>query len=141
MPPRARDRLGRPVDRDDPSAFDPGIDVDAPRSAGDAIDIAQRLIDDGLWFTAHEVLEAQWKQCPADERALWQGLAQVAVARTHEDRGNAIGAERLHERAMGHLTSAAARSAAVHHGLDVAAVLAASRTGADVRLRGAAEPG
>ena len=46
-------------------------------------------------FHAHEVLEAAWKSGPAQERDLWQGLAQIAVGLTHARRGNARGAVAL----------------------------------------------
>ena len=61
----------------------------------EAVRLAQRLIDDGRPFHAHEVLEATWKAAPADERALWKGLAQIAVGLTHARRGNARGAVTL----------------------------------------------
>jgi predicted metal-dependent hydrolase len=56
---------------------------------------AQRLIDTGFPFHAHEVLEARWKASEAPERSLWQGLAQLAVGLTHGQRGNALGAPAL----------------------------------------------
>ena len=52
---------------------------------------AQRLLDAGLPFHAHEVLEAAWKAAPPDERELWRGLAQLAVGLTHLQRGNGRG--------------------------------------------------
>jgi predicted metal-dependent hydrolase len=69
---------------------------------------ARRLVAEGRPFSAHEVLEARWKAGPAEERDLWQGLAQVCVAATHAARGNAVGAERLAERAADRLTAFAA---------------------------------
>jgi hypothetical protein len=57
--------------------------------------MAQRLLDTGRPFHAHEVLEASWKAAPAAERDLWQGLAQIAVGLTHALRGNARGAAAL----------------------------------------------
>lgn len=68
---------------------------DLQLSARDAVLLAQRLIDDGRPFHAHEVLEATWKAAPPDERNLWQGLAQIAVGLTHARRGNAGGAVTL----------------------------------------------
>ena len=41
-------------------------------------------------FHAHEALEAMWKCSPANERDLWQGLAQLAVGATHAARGNEL---------------------------------------------------
>jgi hypothetical protein len=57
--------------------------------------LADRLLRDGRPFHAHEVLEAAWKSGPAQERDLWQGLAQIAVGLTHARRGNARGAVTL----------------------------------------------
>jgi predicted metal-dependent hydrolase len=56
---------------------------------------AQRLLDLGRPFHAHEVLEGTWKAAPPDERDLWQGLAQLAVGLTHLARGNRTGAATL----------------------------------------------
>jgi len=53
---------------------------------------AQRLLDRGMPFHAHELFEGTWKAAPPAERALWQGLAQLAVGLTHLLRGNARGA-------------------------------------------------
>ncbi len=53
---------------------------------------AQRLLDEGLPFHAHEILEGVWKTAPAGESDLWQGLVQLAVGLTHLLRGNATGA-------------------------------------------------
>ncbi len=61
----------------------------------EAVRLAQRLIDDGRPFHAHEVLEATWKSAPDGERALWKGLAQIAVGLTHARRGNGRGAVTL----------------------------------------------
>jgi uncharacterized protein len=62
---------------------------------GDAVVLAQRLIDEGRPFHAHEVFEAVWKSGPDDQRDLWQGLAQIAVGLTHARRGNSRGAVSL----------------------------------------------
>jgi uncharacterized protein len=90
---RPRDELGRPLPRDaegqPPAPDEPALTPDA------ALDLAQQLIDSGRAFRAHEVLEASWKAAPPSERALWQGLAQVAVGLTHAQRGNAQGAAAL----------------------------------------------
>jgi predicted metal-dependent hydrolase len=64
-------------------------------SPGDSLVEAQRLLDEGLPFHAHEVLEARWKAAPDAERDLWQGLAQLAVGLTHALRGNTAGAATL----------------------------------------------
>ncbi len=98
---RGRDRLGRPVPAGDPSAL-----PDVPEQAlppGEALTLAQALLDEGRAFAAHEVLEAVWKAAPAAERDLWQGLAQLCVGVTHLQRGNAVGAARLLRRGAGRL--------------------------------------
>jgi hypothetical protein len=62
---------------------------------GEALPLAQRLIDDGRPFHAHEVLELAWKSVPSGERQVWKGLAQIAVGLTHARRGNGVGATAL----------------------------------------------
>ena len=56
------------------------------------------MLDSGQAFAAHEVLEAVWKATPGPERALWRGLAQLAVGLTHRARGNENGARTLFQR-------------------------------------------
>ena len=90
---RPRDELGRPLRRDAPGEPLPPGEQALPPDA--ALAEAQRLIDSGRAFRAHEVLEASWKAAPPAERDLWQGLAQVAVGLTHAQRGNARGAAAL----------------------------------------------
>lgn len=68
---------------------------DVRLSFDDAVLLAQRLIDEGRPFHAHEVLEAAWKSAPRGQRDLWQGLAQIAVGLTHAGRGNSRGAVTL----------------------------------------------
>ena len=63
---------------------------------------ARSLVEAGRPFAAHEVLEARWKAGPAEERNLWQGLAQICVGLTHAAR-NSIGAIRLLERGAARL--------------------------------------
>jgi predicted metal-dependent hydrolase len=65
---------------------------------------AQRLLDAGRPFHAHEVLEGTWKAAPAAERDLWQGLAQLAVGITHLARGNPTGAVTLLRRGAAHIS-------------------------------------
>jgi predicted metal-dependent hydrolase len=62
---------------------------------GEALALAQKLIDDGRPFHAHEVLELAWKTAPPAQRGLWKGLAQIAVGLTHARRGNGPGATSL----------------------------------------------
>ena len=89
---RPRDELGRPLARDatDVGGEDPPALLPLP-----ALREAQRLLDAGRPFTAHEVLEAVWKATSGPERALWRGLAQLAVGLTHRARGNDDGARAL----------------------------------------------
>jgi uncharacterized protein len=93
---RPRDELGRPLDRagDHPAAADPPA---LPPEG--ALAEAQRLVDAGRPFAAHEVLEAVWKSTTGPDRALWRGLAQLAVGLTHQARGNETGARALLRRA------------------------------------------
>lgn len=89
---RPRDPLGRPLARDadgSPPVEEPAL---APEAA---LRAAQSLLDDGHAFAAHEVLEAVWKATPGPDRALWRGLAQLAVGVTHRARGNDSGARAL----------------------------------------------
>jgi uncharacterized protein len=90
---RPRDGLGRPLDRGSPG--EPTMPDEAALGPQDALETAQRLLDTGRPFHAHEVLEASWKAAPAGERELWQGLAQLAVGLTHALRGNPAGAVTL----------------------------------------------
>ncbi len=94
---RPRDGLGRPLPRGAEGV--PRVPDDLVLPPVPTLVEAQRLLDAGLPFHAHEVLEARWKAAPADERELWQGLAQLAVGWTHLLRGNPAGATTLLERA------------------------------------------
>ncbi|GAS89505.1 DUF309 domain-containing protein [Mycolicibacterium brisbanense] len=100
---RPRDALGRPLPHGDEGV--PRIPDDLRLSPAESLDYAQELLDRGLAFHAHEVLEAAWKNGPADERELWQGLAQLAVGITHVQRGNHSGAASLLRRAAGRLSA------------------------------------
>ncbi len=99
---RARDQLGRPLARGGGPGVEP-VPEQLDLEPDDAVALAQRYLDDGLPFHAHEVLEAAWKSRPATERDLWQGLAQLAVGLTHLLRGNVAGAGALLERGAGRL--------------------------------------
>lgn len=94
---RPRDELGRPLPRG--AVGVERVPEDLVLEPVPALVEAQRLLDAGLPFHAHEVLEASWKSAPEDERELWQGLAQLAVGLTHVLRGNPVGATTLLERA------------------------------------------
>src|SRR6478735_11711563 len=87
---RPRDALGRPLRQGSEGVARIPDDLALPPA--ETLAYAQDLLDRGLAFNAHEVLEAAWKNGPDDERMLWQGLAQLAVGITHVQRGNVKGA-------------------------------------------------
>ncbi|MFG5721336.1 DUF309 domain-containing protein [Streptomyces murinus] len=90
---RPRDGLGRPLPYGAQGVpRQPEGVVRAPR---ETVTEAQALLDAGRPFHAHEVFEDAWKSGPEDERALWRGLAQLAVGLTHAARGNTVGGARL----------------------------------------------
>ncbi|MEC4017251.1 DUF309 domain-containing protein [Streptomyces sp. H27-D2] len=115
---RPRDGLGRPL-----PYGTPGVERQPEgvvRTPDAALTEAQRLLDAGMPFHAHEVLEDAWKSAPEAERALWRGMAQLAVGLTHAARGNISGARTL-------LTRAADGIAAYRqdppHGIDIAGLI------------------
>jgi predicted metal-dependent hydrolase len=101
---RPRDALGRPLPQG--SRGVPRIPDDLELPPVETLGYAQDLLDRGLAFNAHEVLEAAWKSGPDDERPLWQGLAQLMVGITHVQRGNVNGAIAVLRRASAHLADA-----------------------------------
>jgi hypothetical protein len=123
---RPRDRLGRPLPRgsvgatpeDDPIASAP----DDPR---ELLAAAQTLLDSGRPFEAHELLELQWKRAPTAERELWRALAQLAVAVTHQLRGNPAGARALAQRSAAGLGAQADVPDGIDmYGIDVGGLIA-----------------
>lgn len=94
---RPRDATGRPLPRGAPGVE--RVPEDLVLTADEAVTEAQRLLDAGLPFAAHEVLEGAWKTAPAPERELWRAMAQLAVGLTHAQRGNTRGAVALLDRA------------------------------------------
>ena len=94
---RPRDELGRPLPPGSVGVERIPDDLELPPEQ--TLSYAQELLDRGRAFHAHEVLEAAWKNGPAEERELWQGLAQLAVGVTHVQRGNPKGAVTLLRRA------------------------------------------
>lgn len=126
---RPRDRLGRPLPREGAgleAAVEPVPD-ELDLSPEDALAYAQRLLDERRPFGAHEVLEAVWKASSPAEQDLWRALAQLAVAATHLERGNPIGAQALFSRAADGLASYRGQ---VPHGLAVDSLLDIATTGA-----------
>ncbi|MEU1475397.1 DUF309 domain-containing protein [Streptomyces sp. NPDC001668] len=96
---RPRDGLGRPLPYGaDGVARQPEGVVRTPQ---ETVAEAQELLDAGRPFHAHEVFEDAWKSGPDEERALWRGLAQLAVGLTHAARGNVTGGARLLRRGAG----------------------------------------
>jgi len=131
---RPRDGLGRPLPPGELGV--PTTPDDLSLTPAEALAEAQRLLDEGMPFHAHEVLEASWKAAPAEERELWRGLAQLAVGLTHLRRGNDVGAVRLLRRAATRIEDYAARPP--HH-IAVAALTDWTRRLADrVETTGAA---
>lgn len=113
---RPRDALGRPLPPG--SAGVPRVPEDLALTPAETLAYAQDLLDRGLAFNAHEVLEAAWKNGPVDEQSLWQGLTQLAVGITHVQRGNLTGATALLRRASASLAARQDRPAP--HAIDVA---------------------
>lgn len=134
---RPRDELGRPLPPG--SAGVERIPEDLDLTPEESLTWAQDLLDQGLAFHAHEVLEGAWKSCPAEERTLWQGLAQLAVGITHVQRGNLKGALTLLERAterIGH------RPGPAPHGIDVPGLISyADQLSAELRQSSTPSPG
>lgn len=125
---RPRDQLGRPLPYG-ASGF-AAVPEGVTRSPTEALREAQRLLDGGLPFHAHEVLEDAWKTTDGDDRELWRGLAQLAVGITHAARGNPRGAAALLRRGTDNISPWAGTRP---HGLDVDTVLAwADRAGQQV---------
>jgi hypothetical protein len=113
---RPRDGLGRPL----PYGAD-GVERQPEgiaRSPAQTLAEAQRLLDDGKPFHAHEVFEDAWKTSLSQpDRELWRGLAQLAVGLTHAARGNNVGAVSLLERGAANIEPFRGEPP---HGIDVA---------------------
>jgi hypothetical protein len=113
---RPRDGLGRPL----PYGAD-GVERQPEgiaRSPAQTLAEAQRLLDDGKPFHAHEVFEDAWKTSVSQQdRELWRGLAQLAVGLTHAARGNNVGAVSLLERGAANIEPFRDEPP---HGIDVA---------------------
>lgn len=116
---RPRDALGRPLRYGAEGA--PAQQESPFRSPAQSLAQAQRLLDAGRPFHAHEVLEDAWKAAPAAESELWRGLAQLAVGLTHAARGNRVGAVALIARGAANLAGYQDRPP---HRVDVPGLLA-----------------
>jgi len=117
---RGRDGLGRPLPHDSGESVE-RVPDDLVLPPQESLAEAQRLLDAGRPFHAHEVLEGTWKAAPAAERDLWQGLAQLAVGMTHSERGNLTGAVALLRRGAARISPYADNPP---HGVDVAGLVA-----------------
>jgi predicted metal-dependent hydrolase len=111
---RPRDALGRPLPQGSEGV--PRIPDDLELSPAETLGYAQDLLERGLAFNAHEVLEAAWKNGPDHEKTLWQALAQLAVGITHIQRDNFRGAVTLLCRASAGL---AKNDTSAPHAIDV----------------------
>jgi hypothetical protein len=120
---RPRDGLGRPLARG--AAGESTMPDGMVLPPAEALAMAQDLLDDGRPFHAHEVLEAAWKAAPQSERALWQGMAQLAVGLTHALRGNPAGAITLLRRGADRVGR---YGPARPHGIDADHLATAART-------------
>ncbi|WP_329620142.1 DUF309 domain-containing protein [Streptomyces sp. NBC_01255] len=133
---RPRDGLGRPL----PYGVEgvPRQPEGVVRTPAETLREAQRLLDAGMPFHAHEVFEDAWKSGPEAERDLWQGLAQLAVGLTHAARGNREGGARLLRRGADRLVSLGRSHGGPHcsaddspYGIDVGGLVAWARELAD----------
>jgi hypothetical protein len=120
---RPRDELGRPLPHG--VAGVPAVPDDLALSPDETIVEAQRLLNAGRAFQAHEVLESTWKAAPEAERELWRGLAQLAVGLTHAMRGNPVGSVELLRRAADRVEAYATDAP---HGIDVAGLVGWAHT-------------
>ncbi|MFC8989180.1 DUF309 domain-containing protein [Streptomyces sp. NPDC014603] len=124
---RPRDGLGRPLPYGAEGV--PRQPEGVVRPPAQSVAEAQRLLDEGKPFHAHEVFEDAWKSGPDEERELWRGLAQLAVGLTHAARGNLTGGARLLRRGAGAVEGWAAGPGGDPrpHGMDLAGVTAWAR--------------
>ncbi|MBJ6636025.1 DUF309 domain-containing protein [Streptomyces sp. I5] len=122
---RPRDGLGRPLPYGAEGV--PRQPEGVVRRPEESVAEAQRLLDEGKPFHAHEVFEDAWKSGPEEERELWRGLAQLAVGLTHAARGNATGGARLLRRGAGAAEEWAAGAGLRPHGIDLPGVIAWAR--------------
>lgn len=130
---RPRDALGRPLPYG-AEGVEPVPEQALPPE--ETLTGARRLIDEGRAFAAHELLEARWKASPAQERDLWQGLAQICVGLTHMARGNTTGGQRLLDRGAGRIAAYRATSGPTY-GLDLDRVVGFAHEQRDPAAHGA----
>ncbi|GGP61549.1 DUF309 domain-containing protein [Streptomyces calvus] len=135
---RPRDGLGRPLPYGAPGV--PRQPEGVVRRPEESVAEAQRLLDEGKPFHAHEVFEDAWKSGPEGERELWRGLAQLAVGLTHAARGNVTGGARLLRRGAGSAEKWAAGADFRPYGMDLAGVISWARELAAEVERGGGVP-
>lgn len=117
---RPRDGLGRPLPYG--ALGVPRQAEGVSRTAEQTLHEAQRLLDAGQPFHAHEVFEDAWKASRLSvEAGLWKALAQLAVGATHRLRGNSAGAEALLRRAA---TGLSPYASTAPYDLDITALTA-----------------
>jgi hypothetical protein len=133
---RPRDGLGRPL-----PYGTPGVERQPEgivREPAESLAEAQRLLDSGMPFHAHEVLEDAWKSSGEPERGLWRGMAQLAVGLTHVARGNGNGAVALLERGAANIEP---YEPDPPYGIDVGGLIQwATELAAEAKLKVRAEP-
>lgn len=114
---RPRDGLGRPLpyDAEGTERQPEGVE----RTPAQSLDEGQQLLRDGKPFHAHEVFEDAWKLAEGPERAVWKGMAQLAVGVTHAARGNRKGGVSLLRRGAEAIEVFADDAP---HGIDIAGV-------------------
>jgi uncharacterized protein len=114
---RPRDAAGRPLPHG--AVGVERVPDDLALSPEETVRETQRLLDVGMPFHAHEVLEAAWKAAAPAERELWRGLAQLAVGLTHLQRGNTRGGVALLRRGAERVAQWRVGSTGVPLGLDL----------------------
>ena len=116
---RPRDGLGRPLPRSAETNVE-RVPDDLEISGPEAAELGASLLAQARPFHAHEVFEAAWKTGSAEDRELWQGLAQIAVGITHARRGNPRGAVSLLRRGAGRVRDYATATGSDHaYGVDL----------------------
>jgi uncharacterized protein len=113
---RPRDRTGRPLPHG--ASGVPLIERPEPATVEEALALGVTRWGERRYFEAHELLEHAWRQGPDEDRDLWKGVIQVAVAGVHLQRNNPIGARRLLDRALARLDA----QPEVRRGIDVASL-------------------
>jgi len=78
-----------------------------------------RLLDEGSYFEAHEVLEGRWLCADEPEKTFLKGLIHVAVALHHHQRGNKHGARVKYQSAQRYLEP----YRPIYRGIDLASLI------------------